>query len=76
MTTIKASTQRNISERQACNHRSKETHTICFQWPIPNAIRPDARAHGGITTIEHCRCTAIRRTNSNQGFSETSGWMI
>jgi len=33
-------------------------------------------SHGSALYVDHCRCGATRRTNVNQGFHESAGWVV
>ena len=56
-------------------HRPVKTITRAYLGPIYGALRPDPRAHGNVYVTDLCACGAIRETNRNQGFAETSGWL-
>jgi hypothetical protein len=36
----------------------------------------EPRAHGGIRVHETCACGATRTTNRNQGYRESTGWVV
>lgn len=58
-----------------CHHpKSKiKSEDWGFESPIGPPFNP--RAHGNICIHETClRCGAIRKTNSNAGSIETTGW--
>lgn len=55
-------------------HRPLKTTEQCFVGAIPDAIKPDARAHGNVTQTDVCRCGASRQVNVNQGFREIGRW--
>lgn len=51
----------------------KERRVVPYQ-VCTNELNCDEAAHGNITEIDHCRCGAVRRTNINQHYRESSGW--
>lgn len=60
-----------------CKHHQtyRDTHLHPFTGPLSS--RPNPRAHGGYCLHEHCsRCGATRRTNHNQGATESTGWYL
>ena len=57
-----------------CKHTNKTEKIRCFTGPVGK--RRDPRADGNTCTIETCDdCGAVRKTNVNQCYTETSGWM-
>ena len=56
-------------------HRAITTRTATQGWSHCVAAGPcDGTAHGAVTFTEHCRCGAIRLTESNGQHQATSGW--
>lgn len=58
-----------------CRHprTSVSEVTRCYTGPVGE--RENQRAHGNVCHHETCaRCGSERRTNSNQGARESSGW--
>lgn len=59
-------------------HRAKgESVTIAWTHCVRDCS--DGRAcsgiaHGGVVLVDHCRCGAVRRVESNGGRTESSGW--
>jgi hypothetical protein len=43
--------------------------------PLAGSSHQEPSAAGGICIVQTCACGAIRRTNRNQGWRETSGWV-
>lgn len=59
-------------------HRHKADHeeTRSYTGGVAvKSVQVEPRAAGGICMVEFCACGAKRRTNRNQGYRETSGWV-
>jgi hypothetical protein len=59
-----------------CRHKAATEVTVGYRGPVGPHDRQRPEAHGGVCHVETCRCGAKRRTNSNGGRTETSGWVV
>ena len=69
--------QRNLTDHE---HRPVQSRVEAGFWcvtPARCAARPDRQAaHGGVVTIEVCRCGAERWTETNAGVENRSPWWL
>jgi len=57
-------------------HRAIPSRTETRPFSGPVGRHPDPRAHGNVCEVEFCSCGAVRRTNVNRRWMETSGWIV
>lgn len=61
--------------KQTCKHPKAHVVSRDEGYRPIAARNPDPRAHGCITEIETCKqCGAVRLTNRNGSWTETTGW--
>ena len=63
-----------VTEEAMHKHKSVTLLTVPFSGPIPNAVKANPVAPGGVTELHRCACGAQREVNVNHGQAERGRW--